>query len=324
MVKRLPTRKSNKYGYYGAVINDMFIDGAQREPSIPFGNLDQDEQKAWEDFAKQNNLDVVDFYNDEGTQIKLSRLQTFILMKLQEKYNKEVENNYDMKKENWMKNGTGPEDYGIVHVTAVGLAKEIYNKITGKQVRLVRDAITKLKEKDGFLRYYVRDPNTNKFIVRIERCSLITSYGVDISDLRIRTFNWVRLHPIFFSALKRRYIRCLDHTVLLSKYFNYELPSMPSMLLFKFLTKFGNREDNTVQIYASKLMNKVCHREFIKRQIKECREMIKVACEACKAAKVIDDYKDNIVGETGEMKYIFELNPTFFRNIKEENKEVAS
>lgn len=324
MVKRLPIKKSNKYGYYGAVVNDLFIDGAQGEPSVPFGDLDQDEQKAWEDFAKQNNLDVVDFYNDEGTQIKLSRLQTFILMKLQEKYNKEVENNYDMDKGNWMKNGFGSEDYGIVHVTAVGLASEIYNKTTGRHLRLIRDAISQLKSKEGFLRYYVRDSNTNKFIVRIERCSLITSYGVDISDRRIRIFNWVRLHPIFFSVLKRRYIRCLDHTTLMSKYFNYELPPMAAMLLFKFLSKFGNKEDNTVQIYASKLMNKVCHREFIKRQIKECRDMIKVACELCKAVKIITDYKDNIVGETGEVKYIFELNPKFFKNIKEENEEVVS
>lgn len=324
MVNRLPIKKSNKYGYYGAVVNDMFIDGAQGAPSVLFGDLDYDEQTAWENFAKQNNLNVFEFYNEEGTQIKLTRLQIFLLMKLQEKYNKEVENNYDMKKENWMKNGSGPEDYGIVHVTAVGLAKEIYNTITGKHVKLVRDAILKLKNKDGYLRYYVRDPKTNNFIVRFERCSLITSYGVDISDRRIRTFNWVRLHPIFFSALKRRYIRCLDHTAQMSKFFNYELPPMTTMLLFKFLTKFGNKEDNSVQIYASKLMNKVCHREFEKRQIKECRMMINVACEACKAIGIINDYKDNIVGETGEMKYVFELNPKFFKNIKDGNEKVAS
>lgn len=322
MDKRLPKKKSNKYGYYGAVVNDMFIDGAQGEPSVPFGNLNQDEQKAWESFATQNNLDAVEFYNDQGTQIKLSRLQTFILMKLQEKYNKEVENNYDMKQGNWMKSGSGPEDYGVVHVTAAVLAKEIYNTIKGKYVKLVRDAIIKLYTESGFLRYYVRCHNTNKFIVRIERCSLITSYGVDISDLRIRTFNWVRLHPVFFSVLPKRYIRCLDHTVLMSQHFNYNLPPMSAMLLFKYLSKFGNQD--TVQIYASKLMNMVCHREYEKRQIKQCREMIRVACEVCKDIGIINDYKDNIIGETGEIKYVFDLKPSFFRNIKDNNEEKVS
>lgn len=321
MAKRLPIKKSNKYGYYGAVVNDMFIDGAQGEPSVLFGNLDHDEQTAWKVFARQNNLDAVEFYNDEGTQIKLSRLQTFILMKLQEKYNKEVENNYDMKKGNWMKNGPEPENMGVVHVTAVGLADEIYAKTTGKYVKLIRDAIKKLISGSGFLRYYVRDPNTNKFNVRIERCSLITSYGVDICDCRIREYNWVRLHPVFFSVLTKRYIRCLDHTVLMSQYFNYDLPPMSAMILFRYLSKFGNQD--TVQIYASNLMSKVCHREFVKRQIKQCREIIKVACEACKHIGIISDYKDNIIGETGEMKYVFVMNPQFFKSTKTKEESAS-
>ena len=41
----------------------------------------------------------------------------------------------------------------------------------------------------------------------------------------------------------------------------------------------------------------------------------------CKAIGVTTDYKDNIVGETGEVKYLFELNPKFFRNIEDEKKE---
>ncbi len=320
MSKRLPTKKSNKYGYYGAVVNDMFIDGAQGEPSVSFGNLNQDEQKAWESFATQNNLDVVEFYNDEGTQIKLSRLETFILMKLQEKYNKEVENNYDMKKENWMKSGPGSEDFGLVHVTALGLAKEIFNNTSSWCIRDIRNAIKKLYTESGFLRYYVRDPNTNKFIVRIERCTLIISYGVDIRDQRIRFFNWVRLHPIFFSVLTKRYIRCLDHTVLMSQYFNYNLPPMSAMMLFKYLSKFGNQD--TAQIYASNLMSKICHREFVKRQLKKCREIIKVASEACKHVGIIKDYYDNIIGEEG-VKYVFVMNPLFFKCNKKNEDNVS-
>lgn len=319
MVKRLPIRKSNKYGYYSAVVNDMFIDGAQGEPSVLFGSLDHDEQIAWNDFARQNNLDVIEFYNNQGTQIKLSRLQTFILMKLQEKYNKEIENNSDMKKGNWMKSGPGPEDFGVVHATAIGLAKEIFNNTSSWCVRDVRTAIEKLYSESGFLRYYIRDPNTNKFIVRIEKCSLITSYGVDISDHRIRSFNWVRLHPVFFSVLTKRYIRCLDHTVVMSQYFNYNLPPMSTMILFKFLSKFGTQD--VVQIYASNLMKKICHREFVKRQIKECREVVRVACEACKHVGIIKDYKDNIISETGEIKYIFIMNPFFFKKNIQDDKE---
>lgn len=315
MIKKSPIKKSNKYGYYGAVVNDMFIDGAQGAPSVLFGDLDYDEQTAWENFAKLNNLNVFEFYNDEGRQIKLTRLQIFILMKLQEKYNKEVENNYDMKKGNWMKNGPEPENMGIVHVTAVGLAKEIFNNTSGRCVRDVRNAIKKLITESCFLRYYVRDPYTNKFIVRIERCTLIISYGVDICDKRIRFFNWVRLHPVFFSVLTKRYIRCLDHTILMSQYFNYDLPPMSAMILFKFLSKFGKQD--TVQIYASNLMSKICHREFVKRQIKQCRERIKDACEVCKYIGIINDYKDNIIGETNEMKYVFIMNPHFFKNKKE-------
>lgn len=321
MTKRLPIKKSNKYGYYGAVVNDLFIDGAQGEPSVLYDNLDHNEQIAWEKFATQKNLDAVEFYNEKGTQIKLSRLQTFILMKLQEKYNKEIENNYDMKKGNWMKSGPEPENIGVVHITAVGLAKEIFNYKSGKHVREIRDAIKKLNTESGYLRYYVRD-NNNKFVTRIERCSLIISYGVDIYDSRIREYNWVRLHPVFFSVLRKRYIRCLDHTALMSQYFNYDLPPMSAMILFKYLSKFGNKD--TVQIYASNLMSKICRREFMKRQIKQCRDIVKIACEACKHVGIINGYKDNIIGETGEMKYVFVMNPQFFKSTKTKKDESVS
>lgn len=98
MGKRLPIKKSTEHGYFGAVVNDCFIDGAKGSPSILYSNLDPEEQEVWRDFAERHKLDVVEFYEKDGTQIKVSRLQTFIIMKLQEKYNKQIENNYDSKK----------------------------------------------------------------------------------------------------------------------------------------------------------------------------------------------------------------------------------
>lgn len=324
MKKRLSIKRNNEFGYFGAVVNDCFIDGAKGSPSIPFGNLDVEEQKTWEMFAEQNNLNAVEFYEKDGTQIKVSRLQSFIIMKLQEKYNKEIENNYDLKKKNWMKSGAGeePENWGIVHVTAVGLAKEIFGESNGKYLRLIREAIKGLRNKPGYLRYYVRDNKTGKLVPRIEYCSLLTSYGVDITDRRIRDFNWVRLHPIFFSVLKNRFIYNKYFTDKMSEYHHYTVPPMPSLILFRLLSKFGNNKDVTsVQFYSSNLMNIVCHREYIKRQKEKCQEYLKEACEMCKAIGVTTDYKDNIVGETGEVKYLFELNPKFFRNIEDEKKE---
>ena len=43
MNKRLPVKRNNEYGYFGAVVNDCFIDGAKGSPSIPFGNLGVEE-----------------------------------------------------------------------------------------------------------------------------------------------------------------------------------------------------------------------------------------------------------------------------------------
>lgn len=324
MTKRLPIKRKNEYGYFGAIVNDCFIDGAKGSPSVLYSDLDPEEQEVWKIFAEQNKLNAVEFYEKDGTQIKVSRLQTFIIMKLQEKYNKEIENNYDTKKKNWMKSGTGdePENWGVVHVTAVGLAKEIFGKSNGVNLKLVRDAIKGLRNRSGYLRYYVKDKRTGKLIPRIEYSSLLISYGVDIADRRIRDFNWVRLHPIFFSVIKNRFIYNKYFTEKMSEHYHYTVPSMPSMILFRQLSKFGNNKDcTTIQFYASTLMNIVCHREYVKRQIKECRAYIKDACEMCKAVGIINDYKDNVIGETGEIKYQFDLNLKFFRNIKDENVE---
>ena len=152
MTKRLPIKRKNEYGYFGAIVNDCFIDGAKGSPSVLYSDLDPEEQEVWKIFAEQNKLNAVEFYEKDGTQIKVSRLQTFIIMKLQEKYNKEIENNYDTKKKNWMKSGTGdePENWGVVHVTAVGLAKEIFGKSNGVNLKLVRDAIKGLRNRSGY------------------------------------------------------------------------------------------------------------------------------------------------------------------------------
>lgn len=203
---------------------------------------------------------------------------------------------------------------GVVHVTAAGLSKEIFGDCSGANVKLVREAIISLNDKSGFLRYYVKD-STGKLIPRIECSHLIMSYGVDITDRRIRDFNWVRLHPIFFSALSKRFIYNRYFTDKMSECCHYRLPSMTTMILFKYLSKFGNNKDlNTVQIYASKLMDIVCHREFTKRQISECRKLISEACKVCKNVGIINKFSDNVIGETGEIKYVFELNEDFFRN----------
>ncbi len=308
-------RKCNGFGYYGAVINDCFIDGAQGEPSKNFSELTDEDKEIWKSFAKQNGLNVVEFYNNEGTQIKLSQLQTYIVMILQEKYNKQINNNYDPHKENWMKSGNDrdADDLGLIHITAASLAKEIYGKTGSRYVKDVRNAILNLNSNSGFLYYYKRNHATNKLVLRIEYCSLIVSYGIDTSDNRIKGFNWVRLHPIFFSALSIRYIRCKYFTARMSEFFNHKLPPFPTMTLFRYLIKFGNAPNNEFQIYSSKLMNIVCHREYKKRQISNCRTIIHTACEACKYIGVINNYNENVVGENGEMKYIFNINPAFFR-----------
>lgn len=314
-------RKCNGFGYYGSVINDCFIDGAQGSPSKNFGELAAEDKEIWESFAKQYGLNVVEFYNNEGTQIKLSQLQTYIIMILQEKYNKQIENNYDPHKKNWMKNGnvSDADDLGLIHITAASIAKDIYGNTGSENVKKVRNAIFNLKSNSGYLYYYKRIHETNKLVLRIEYCSLIVSYGIDTSDNRIKNFNWVRLHPIFFSALSMRYIRCRYFTARMSEFFDYKLPPFPAMTLFRYLIKFGNAPNNEFQIYSYKLMNIVCHSKFKKREISNCRIIIHTACEACKYIGVIKNYNENIVGENGDMKYLFNINPAFFR--KETNKK---
>lgn len=321
--KKLPIKKSKDYVYFSSVANDLFLDGAQGEPSVSFGNLGHEEQTAWNIFARQHNSEGAKLYNSDCSKIKLTRLQTFILFKLLEKYNKEIENNYDMKSENWMKSGAGDSDYGLVHVTAAGLAKEIYNKVSGKRVNEIREAIRVLNEKKVIIRHFIRKNSAN-IIPRIEYSSLLTSVGVDVTDLRIKEFNFVRLHPVFFSLLQTRFIRNKYFTENLSKHLNYTLPSMTSMLLLKLLSKYGNIENGKVEFYESNLMNRICYKDYKNRRKEACRKMIKIACEDCMHIGLIKEYKDNIIGQTGEKKYFFQLDPEFFRSIPKEKKEEAA
>ena len=51
--ERLPLSKNvPQYGYYGAVINDAFINGAKGEPSLDFDQLDSSEQAVWDSLAQ--------------------------------------------------------------------------------------------------------------------------------------------------------------------------------------------------------------------------------------------------------------------------------
>ena len=84
MSRKSPKKAIQKYGYYGAVINDAFINGAKGEPSSLFENLSSEEKEIWDKFAKDQGLETIKFYNEFGHQIVLSQLQTFLIMKLQE------------------------------------------------------------------------------------------------------------------------------------------------------------------------------------------------------------------------------------------------
>ncbi len=310
MSRKSPKKAIQKYGYYGAVINDAFINGAKGEPSSLFENLSSEEKEIWDKFAKDQGLETIKFYNEFGHQIVLSQLQTFLIMKLQEKYNQQIENNSDWKKSDWMMDKTG--DYGIVYTSCGELAHEIYGERYRGRLADIQNAVIGMANSRGFLAYYVRNPKNGKPILRVEKCSLIT-YGLDIYDKRQKTLSWIRLHPAFFGVVRDRYIRCRDHTELMSEFFDYKIPSMATMILVRFLMKFGTLADFHVEIGATKLMKMLCSMELKHRRTKRFTMIATQACEACKHVGIILSYDDTQKGICGEKKYIFELNPSFFR-----------
>lgn len=308
---RLPlTKNIPQYGYYGAVINDAFINGAKGEPSLDFDQLDSREQATWASLAQAEGYNTIRFYNEYGYQISLTHLQTFLIMKLQEKYNLQVENNADWKKSNWMMDGTG--DYGIVYTNSCELSREIFGVSHGNRLTQIQNAIMDMVNSRGFIAYYERDKEGKPFL-RVEKTSLITC-GIDVVDKRHKAFSWIRLHRAFFGRIRDRHIRCRNHTELMSQFFNYKLPTMATMILVRFLMKFGTVKKNPVEIGATKMLLMLCPTEFKYRRRTQYTKLVKQACDACKHIGIITGYDDTQTGKNGELKYAFEINPNFFRN----------
>ena len=297
------------YGYYGSGINDAFVNGAKGEPSLEFDKLKPEEKDVWDACARSEGCDTLMFYNEYGNQIVLSQLQTFLIMKLQEKYNQQVDNNSNWKKADWMRDGTG--DYGIVYTNSCELSREIYGTAHGNRLCQIQKAIADMATAKFFIAYYTRDYH-GKLVLRVEKSPLIT-YGIDVADKRHKVFSWIRLHPAFFSRLRNRHIRCCEHTERLSRFFGYRLPTMASMILLRFLMKFGMQKEQHIEVGATKLMKMLCPKELEHRRRKMCREIVRQACEACKHVGIISSYDDSQIGRNGEIKYSFEMNSSFVR-----------
>ena len=299
------------YGYYGAVVNDAFINGAKGEPSIEFDKLSEEEKDTWVVYAQSEGYNTIMFYNEYGNRIALSQLQTFLIMKLQEKYNQQVENNSDWKQDTWMMDDTG--NYGIVYTNSCELSREIYGTAHGNRLCQIQKAIEDMATSKGYLTYYTRD-NKGNSVLRIEKSPLITC-GIDVVDKRHKAFSWIRLHPVFFGRIRDRHIRCRNHTDLMSQFFDYKLPTMASMILIRFLMRFGMLKKHHIEVGATKIMKMLCPKELEYRRKTMCLQLTRQACEACKHVGIITSYDDTQTGKNGEIKYSFQLNPSFFWNI---------
>lgn len=100
----------------------------------------------------------------------------------------------------------------------------------------------------------------------------------------------------------------------MSQFFGYKLPTMATMILVRFLMKFGKVKNNHVEIGATKILLMLCPTEFKYRRRTQYTKLVKQACDACKHIGIITGYDDTQTGKNGELKYAFEINPNFFRN----------